>query len=75
MEVTRDLIGMKEVMAAVPYSRKTLIERIRDEGIVVYIDGGDKRRRLIRRADLPRLTAPRPVNHIEPIREYDGSAA
>lgn len=65
MDATNDLIGMKEVMAAVPYSRKALIERIKAEGITVWIDGADRRRRLIDRRDLPRLIEPRPVEHRE----------
>ncbi len=75
MEATRDLISMTEVAAAVPYSRKALINRIKTEGITVWVDGADRRRRLIDRRDLPRLTEPRPVDRIDPIREYDGSAA
>jgi hypothetical protein len=75
VESTNTLIGMKEVMAAVPYSRKTLIERIKAENITVYVSGDDRRRRLIASADLPRLTESRPVRDIEPAREYDGSAA
>ncbi len=61
METPTDLIGMDEVMKAVPYARRALIERIRREDIDVWIDGRDRRRRLIRRADLPKLIEPRPV--------------
>lgn len=60
-----DLIGMEEVMEAVTYSRKTLIERIRNEGITVWIDGRDRRRRMIQRCDLPKLTSPRPIERRE----------
>ncbi len=50
-----DLIDMAAVMEAVPFARKALIERIRRDGIAVWVDGRDRRRRLIRRSDLEKL--------------------
>ncbi len=75
MDATNNLIGMQEVMAAVPYSRSALVKRIKREGIAVYISGDDRRRRLIARKDLPKLTEPRPVRDTEPAREFDGSGS
>ena len=66
METPENLIPMADVVKASPYSRKTLITRIKDEGIQTYVDGLDRRRRLIDARDLPKLTEIRPAPRREP---------
>ncbi len=74
MEAQRH-IGYQEVMTLTGLPKRTLLDRIDREGITVYLDPRDHRRRMIARTDLAKLTEPRPVRDIEPAREYDGSAA
>lgn len=50
------LIGYREVMALTNLPKRTLLDRIAREGITVYIDGRDRRRRLIDRRDVAKLT-------------------
>lgn len=57
----KNLIPYAEVEARIGIARRTLQDRIASEGITVYIDGRDRRRRLIDVRDLPKLMEPRPV--------------
>lgn len=52
----RQLIGYQEAMALTGLPKRTLLDRIDREGITVYVCGRDRRRRLIDRADVPKLT-------------------
>ncbi len=76
MEDRQQLIGYDEVLKLTGVCKGTLLDRIDRAGVTVYIDGRDRRRRLIDRADVERLTRIELVERIEPTgREYDGSAA
>lgn len=66
---TSSLIGFREARAALGLSARVLNWRIERAGIEKYIDGRDRRRRLLDARDLPKLiihepaprsTAPRP---------------
>lgn len=50
-----------EVMARTGLSKRTINERVLSEGITTYIDGRDRRRRLIAVNDLPKLIETRPA--------------
>ncbi len=66
----------QEVMEVTGLPRRTMLDRIAREGMAVFIDGRDKRRRALDVRDVERLTRIEPVKRIEPTgREYDGSAA
>ncbi len=69
------LIGYPEVLELTGVSKRTLIDRIRAEGVRVYINGADRRRRLIDRRDVDRLVRITPDPQYDTSREYDGSAA
>jgi hypothetical protein len=56
----RDLIDYKVALSETGISKRALLERIVAEGVTVWIDGRDRRKRLLDRRDLPRLIATRP---------------
>jgi hypothetical protein len=56
----RDLIDYKVALTETGISKRALLERITAEGVTVWIDGRDRRRRLLDRRDLPKLMATRP---------------
>ncbi len=58
-------IGYREVMTLTGLPKRTLLDRIDREGITVYLDPRDHRRRMIAREDLAKLIEPRPVEHRE----------
>ena len=60
MRTPRDLVGYKVVLAETGISKPRVLERIAEEGIRVYVDGKDRRRRLISARDIPRLIETRP---------------
>jgi hypothetical protein len=71
-----DYLTYQEVMKVTGLPRRTMLDRIAREGMAVFIDGRDKRRRALDVRDVERLTRIEPVKRIEPTgREYDGSAA
>lgn len=51
----RQLIGYQEAMVLTGLPKRTLLDRIDREGVTVYVDGRDRRRRLIDRRDIPKL--------------------
>ena len=55
-----ELIGVSTAAQEIGTTRFTLGQRIRDEHLPVWLDPLDRRRRLVRRSDLARLTVPRP---------------
>lgn len=61
MDTQRTLLPYSEVLERTGIAKRTLINRLAEEGITVYIDGRDRRRRLIDARDLPKLVKPRPV--------------
>jgi hypothetical protein len=75
MTTANDLMSMAELMETVPLSRNALKRRIRAEGVVVFIDGVDRRRRLIARKDLPRLVRITPDPRYDNAPEFDGSGS
>lgn len=60
MKPPRDLITYPVALAETGISKRALLERIAAEGITVWVDGRDRRKRLIDRRDLPKLIATRP---------------
>jgi hypothetical protein len=50
------LITYREALARLGFSRRTLFDRIKETGIVVYVDGVNRRQRLLDVRDLPKLT-------------------
>ncbi len=61
MATNDELITFGQAAERAGFDRRTVFSRIQEAGITVFQDGVDRRRRLIRLADLPRLTAPRPT--------------
>ncbi len=61
MRTPRDLIDYKVALSETGISKRALLERIAAEGVTVWIDGRDRRRRLLDRRDLPKLTQARPA--------------
>jgi len=60
MRTPQDLVGYEVVLSETGISKPRVLERIAEEGIRVYVDGKDRRRRLISARDIPRLIATRP---------------
>ncbi len=69
MKTPTDLIDYAEARRLTGLPRRTLIDRIDREGITTYVPGHDRRRRLLRRADVDRLIG------IEVIERRPGSPA
>lgn len=61
MESTRQLIGYEEAMRLTGLPRRTFFRRIATEAVPTHIDGRDRRRRLIDRADAERMVRAEPV--------------
>jgi hypothetical protein len=56
--------------------RRTMLDRIEREGMQIYVDGRDKRRRSLDVRDVARLVSIEPVKRTEDtVREYDGSGS
>lgn len=60
MRTPQDLVDYKVALSETGISKRALLERIAAEGITVWIDGRDRRKRLLDRRDLPKLIATRP---------------
>ncbi len=60
MKPPRDLITYPVALSETGISKRALLERIAAEGVTVWVDGRDRRRRLLDRRDLPKLIATRP---------------
>jgi len=58
---TETLLRFREVRAITGLRPHTLTRRLRRAGVSYFIDGFDKRQRMIDVRDLPRLIAPEPV--------------
>lgn len=54
------LITYGEALARLGFSKRTLFDRIKDERLTVYIDGVDRRRRLLDKRDVEKLAEVRP---------------
>lgn len=54
------LMTYREVQDLVGISKRTLIDRIKTDRIPVYVDGVDRRRRLIDARDVEKMIAVRP---------------
>jgi hypothetical protein len=66
----------QEIMEVTGLPRRTMLDRIEREGMQIYVDGRDKRRRSLDVRDVARLVSIEPVKRTEPTaREYDGSGA
>ncbi len=66
----------QEIMEVTGLPRRTMLDRIEREGMQIYVDGRDKRRRSLDVRDVARLTRIEPVKRpVQPGREYDGSGA
>lgn len=61
MEAQRNLLPYDEVLNRLGISKRTLNIRVLTEGVTTWIDGRDRRRRLIDERDLPKLTETRPA--------------
>ncbi len=72
---SREYATYPEALQLVGVTKPTLLRRIEREGITIFVNPRDNRRRLLRRADLLKLTEPRPVRDTEPAREFDGSGS
>ena len=55
-EAEAELISYPEAAARLAVPTRTLMRRLADGRVDIYQDGRDRRRRLIRAADLPLLT-------------------
>ncbi len=67
MRTPQDLVGYKTVLSETGLTKPRVLERIAEEGIRVYVDGRDRRRRLISARDIPKLIEIRPdVRRAEP---------
>lgn len=60
MRTPRDLVSYKTALTETGLSKPRLLERIAAEGVTVWVDGRDRRRRLISARDIPKLIATRP---------------
>jgi len=58
---TTSLITYRQARQALGLSPRVLNWRVARAGIQAYVDGRDRRRRLLDARDLPRLIAPEPV--------------
>lgn len=61
------LLTYDQVIEQTGFSRRTLNDRILSEQIVTYVDGVDRRRRLIAAKDVPRLVEVRPAQRREEV--------
>lgn len=55
-----ELITYRQALARAGFSMRTLIDRIKDERLTVYIDGQDRRRRLLDAREVDQLIEARP---------------
>lgn len=60
-----ELIPYRVAIARSGLSRRQWFDRVREAGVVVYVDGVDRRHRLIAESDIPKLTRVRPVQRRE----------
>jgi hypothetical protein len=56
-----EFVTIDEAMTRSGLDRRTLQNRVKGAGVDIYQDGHDRRRHLLRAADLPRLTEMRPA--------------
>lgn len=61
MKTEQTFLPYTEVIARTGLSKRTLNIRVLSEGVTTWIDGRDRRRRLIDERDLPKLTETRPA--------------
>ena len=66
MQITNDqrLITYGEALARLGFSKRTLFDRIKESGIVVYVDGTNRCRRLIAEQDLWKLNETKPRRQV-----------
>jgi len=64
---TSNLIRYRVVREATGLSARVLNYRVQRAGIQAYIDGTDRRQRLLDIRDLPKLTRIEPVTQAEPV--------
>jgi hypothetical protein len=65
---TTSLITYRQARQALGLSPRVLNWRVARAGVQAYVDGRDRRRRLLDARDLPRLIAPEPAKSREPSR-------
>ncbi len=62
--MTGEFVGLGEAAARLGVCGLTLRRRVRRDGVVLYADPGDERRRLLAAADVERLAQPRPLETV-----------
>ncbi len=65
---TETLLRFRDVRAITGLRPHTLTRRLQRAGVDYFVDGTDRRQRMIHVRDLPRLIAPEPLKRREPSR-------
>lgn len=61
----RELITYREVIEMTGLPKRTLLDRIDRAGVTVYVDGRDRRRRLLDKREVEQLIKPEAIEHHE----------
>lgn len=61
MKTEQTFLPYTEVIARTGLSKRTINERVLSEGITTWVDGHDRRRRLIDEQDVPKLIETQPA--------------